>query len=225
MSLRLAVWDVDGTLVDSRSSILRALQEAAVAIGLVPPTYEEARHIVGLSLIEAIQHMRPDLTPDMTHAYAHEYKQAFIRFHSDPNFADDLYPGADTTLQRLKAEGWLLGMATGKSRRGIDRNTEIYGWHHVFDTSFCADDGPSKPHPHMLQRNLDTLGVATHEAVMIGDTAHDIGMARAADVHAIGVSWGFHTVDELVKSGAHQIVHDFDELYAALAAFSSEVPA
>lgn len=222
IGIKLAVWDVDGTLVDSRSSILKALQEAAATVGLDIPTYEDVRQIVGLSLLEAVRHMRPDLTPDRAEAYAHEYKQAFLRFHEQPDFHEALYPGASETLQRLKAEGWLIGMATGKSRRGIVRNTDVYDWHGIFDTSFCADDGPSKPHPHMLECNMKALGVDRHRTVMIGDTSHDITMARQAGVHAIGVSWGFHTVDELRAAGADIIVHTFDELNAALDAFAPE---
>ncbi|MBW8734517.1 MAG: HAD-IA family hydrolase [Asticcacaulis sp.] len=219
MSLKLVVWDLDGTLVDSRASIFKALQEAAVEVGLAAPSYDEVRQIVGLSLLEAVRHMRPDLTPDHAQAYATAYKQVFIRMHAEPDFHEPLYPGAEETLRRLKAEGWLIGMATGKSRRGIERNTVVYGWGDVFDTSFCADDGPSKPHPHMLECNMTALGVAKNQTIMIGDTTHDIHMGREAGVHTIGVSWGFHTVDELEAAGADVIVHDFDQLNAALDAF------
>ncbi|WP_443750491.1 HAD-IA family hydrolase [Asticcacaulis solisilvae] len=222
MSLKLVVWDVDGTLVDSRASIFKALQEAAVTVGLDAPTYDEVRQIVGLSLLEAVRHMRPDLAPDRAEAYASAYKQAFIRMHGDPDFHEPLYPGAEETLRRLKRDGWLIGMATGKSRRGIERNTEVYGWGDVFDTSFCADDGPSKPHPHMLDCNMVALGVDAHQTVMIGDTTHDIHMGRAAKVRTIGVSWGFHTVEELQAAGADVIVHDFNQLNAALDAFVLE---
>lgn len=220
--MRLAVWDVDGTLVDSRASILKGLQEAAVILGLDEPTYEDVRQIVGLSLLEAIQSMRPDLAFDVAERYAYEYKQSFIRAHAQPDFHEPLYNGADACLRRLKAEGWLMGMATGKSRRGIERNTAVYDWHGIFDCSFCADDGPSKPHPHMLKRNLEHAGVGPHQAVMIGDTAHDVRMGLDAGVYTIGVSWGFHTVDELKAAGAHIIVHDFNELNAALDAFVPE---
>jgi len=221
-SLKLAVWDVDGTLVDSRASIFKGLQDAAVEVGLDAPTYEDVRQIVGLSLLEAVNRMRPDLSPELAAAYAAAYKQAFIRMHADPDFHEPLYPGAEETLRRLKREGWLMGMATGKSRRGIERNTLVYGWDGVFDTSFCADDGPSKPHPHMLECNMLALGVDKSQTVMIGDTAHDIHMGREARVHTIGVSWGFHTVGELQAAGADVIVHDFHQLNAALDAFVAE---
>ena len=223
MSLRLAVFDVDGTLIDSRSSIFRAAVEAAHAINIDPPTYDQVRAIVGVSLFDALAMMRPDLDSETIALYTHEFQQAFLRFHADPDFSEDLYLGAEETLRALKAEGWLLGMATGNSRRGVTRTVAKHGWGDLFDVTFCADDGPSKPHPHMLQRNLDALGVATHEAVMIGDASHDMKMARTACVRAVGVSWGFHTVEELQLAGAHDIVHDFTELKALLDDFNPQV--
>jgi phosphoglycolate phosphatase len=221
--MKLAVWDVDGTLVDSRASILRALQEGAVAVGLTPPDYDEARHIVGLSLLEAVQTLRPEISVEHAEAYAHQYKQSFIRFHAEEGFHEPLYEGAESCLRRLKAEGWRLGMATGKSRRGIERNEDFFGWQGLFDATFCGDDGPSKPHPFMIERNMEVVGARPHETIMIGDTGHDIGMARAAGVYAIGVSWGFHTVAELEAAGAHEIVHSYDDLNARLDAFGAQI--
>ena len=220
MSLKLAVWDVDGTLVDSRASIFRAAVEAAQAIGVSPPSYDQVRAIVGISLFEALAMMRPDLDNETIAAYTHEFKAAFLRFHDNSNFHEPLYLGATECLRALKADGWLIGMATGQSRRGVNRCLDAYGWRELFDVTFCADDGPSKPHPQMLHLNLDGLGVARHQAVMIGDTAHDMHMAREAKVQAIGVSWGFHTVEELQAAGAETIVHNFAELQAQLASLA-----
>ncbi len=213
---KMAVFDVDGTLIDSRSSIFRAAIEAATEIGVSLPTYEDVRAIVGLSLFDALARMRPDLDGPTIQAYTQAYKDAFVRFHADPGFFDALYPGASDLLAALKAEGWTLGMATGQSRRGVDRNLDVHGWHGVFDCTFCADDGPSKPHPHMLNRNMQATGFEPGHTVMIGDTAHDITMARQAGVRAIGVAWGFHTVDELVAAGADDIAMDFAELRSVL---------
>lgn len=217
--MRLAIWDVDGTLVDSRSSIFRAATEAAAEVGVSPPTYDDVRAIVGVSLGPALAMMRPDLDGKTLEAYEDAFKDAFLRFHSDPGFHESLYAGATDTLRRLKAEGWRLGMATGQSRRGVERNLDLHGWRDLFDLTFCADDGPSKPHPHMLHCNLKGLGAAAHQAVMIGDTGHDMKMARDADVLAVGVSWGFHTVEELQRAGAQHIVHDFTGLEQVLGDF------
>ncbi|MGZ3305810.1 MAG: HAD-IA family hydrolase [Asticcacaulis sp.] len=213
------MFDVDGTLIDSRSSIHRAAVEAADAIGVSRPSYDQVRAIVGLSLFEALAKMRPDLDEPAIHAYTDAYKAAFVRFHADPDFFDALYPGAADLLLQLKSEGWIIGMATGQSRRGVERNMDVHGWRDLFDVTFCADDGPSKPHPHMLNCNIAAAGVRPHQAVMIGDTAHDMHMAVQADVHAIGVSWGFHTVEELRHAGAHLIVDDFAALSQHLMAF------
>ncbi len=213
---KLAVFDVDGTLIDSRSSIFKAAVEAANEIGVSAPTYDDVRQIVGISLFEALATMRPDLDRATIGAYTEAYKNAFIRFHADPDFHDALYPGAAELLAALKAEGWTLGMATGQSRRGVNRNLDVHNWRDVFDCTFCADDGPSKPHPHMLNLNMTTTGFTAEHTVMIGDTAHDIIMARQAGVHAIGVTWGFHTADELFESGADEIVSDFSELQEVL---------
>ena len=213
---KLAVFDVDGTLVDSRASILNAMIEGANEIGVSPPTYEDVRAIVGLSLVEAVAQMRPDLDEATVQAYAEAYKRAFIRFHEDPDFVEPLYKGAADLLAELKAEGWAIGMATGKSRRGVDRNIEVHNWRDVFDCAFCADDGPSKPHPHMLNLNMEATGFTPEHTVMIGDSAHDITMARRAGVHAIGVTWGFNTAEELFASGADEIVDDFNELREVL---------
>jgi len=217
--MKLAIWDVDGTLIDSRASIHRAAVEAAEAIGVTPPTYDQVRAIVGVSLFEALAMMRPDLDHETIAAYTRAYQDAFLRFHADPDFHDSLYAGADDCLRELKRDGWLIGMATGQSRRGVNRCLNAYGWGDIFDVTFCADDGPSKPHPHMIHRNLEHLGAVAHHAVMIGDTSHDMKMARAAGVLAVGVSWGFHTVAELEAAGAQHIVHNFAELRLVLNAF------
>ena len=213
---KLVVFDVDGTLIDSRSSIFRAAVEAANEIGVSAPTYEDVRAIVGLSLFEALAMMRPDLDHATIGAYTEAYKNAFIRFHADPTFHNGLYPGAADLLAHLKAEGWTLGMATGQSRRGVNRNLDVHAWHEIFDCTFCADDGPSKPHPHMLNRNMETTCFPPEHTVMVGDTAHDITMAGQAGVYAIGVTWGFHTADELFKAGADEIVSNFNELHEVL---------
>lgn len=223
MSRKLAVFDVDGTLIDSRASIFRAAVEAAQRINITPPAYDEVRGIVGMSLFEGLQFMRPDLDPETVAAYAREFQTVFSEFHAEPDFHEALYAGAQETLIRLRNENWLIGMATGNSRRGVTRILEVYGWSEVFDVTFCADDGPSKPDPHMLRCNMQALGVEVRETLMIGDATHDIRMARSAGVHALGVAWGFHTPVELEAAGAHEIVDDYAALNRALDRFSSQV--
>ena len=219
-ALKLAVFDVDGTLVDSRSSIFQASTEAAAAVGITAPSYDQVRSIVGLSLFKAIVAMLPEHDDATHHAFMREFQAVFSRRADAADAHEVLYDGADALLRQLKGEGWLIGMATGQSRRGVNRCLNGYDWHEVFDGTFCADDGPSKPHPHMLEANLKALGVDRHQAVMIGDTGHDMRMAREAGIRAIGVSWGFHTIEELELGGSHEIVHSFDELRRSLSVFT-----
>ena len=218
---RLAVFDVDGTLVDSRRSIAEAMDQAFAAVGLAPPGYDETRRIVGLSLVPAIKVLAPDLEEARYPALAEAYRQAFVANRAE-GLHEPLYQGARELVMALKEAGWLLGVATGKVRRGVDHFLDTHGFADVFDCAYCADDGPGKPHPHMLQLNLKAVAVPAAQAVMIGDTSFDMIMAREAGCVAQGVSWGFHTVDEIEGGGAHHVAHDFAALRERLAAFAGE---
>jgi phosphoglycolate phosphatase len=216
MSRHLAVFDVDGTLVDSRRSIGEAMAGAFSALGLEPPTYEDTRRIVGLSLVPAIQTLAPHLPPERYEDLAEAYRQAFIANRAK-GLEEPLYEGAAALVAQLRASGWALGIATGKSRHGVDRFLDTHGLRAQFDVAYCADDGPGKPDPHMLRLNMSALGASADLTIMIGDTSFDMAMARAAGAYAQGVSWGFHTVAEIADGGAHHIAHDMAELHAALA--------
>jgi phosphoglycolate phosphatase len=216
---RLAVFDVDGTLVDSRRSIADAMDQAFSAVGLPPPGYGETRKIVGLSLVPAIKVLAPDLAEARYPALAEAYRQAFSA-NREKGLTEPLYDGARALVMELKEAGWWLGVATGKVRRGVDHFLEAHAFKDVFDCTFCADDGPGKPHPHMLQLNLKAVAVPAAQAVMIGDTSFDMIMAREAETLAQGVSWGFHTVAEVEAGGAHHVAEDFAALRQRLAAFA-----
>jgi phosphoglycolate phosphatase len=221
MSLRpLAVFDVDGTLVDSRATIHRAAVESARGIGMPEPSYDAVRQIVGLSLAQALRELAPELD-DANHArFVAGFQGAFQRFHAEPGFKEPLYDGAERTLRRLKREGWIIAMATGNSRRGVERILNLHGWGEVFDTTWCADDGPGKPHPNMITKALEATAAEPRQAIMIGDTSHDMRMAVNAGVYPQGVSWGFHTTEEVAAAGARRVAHSFDELDGALDAFA-----
>jgi phosphoglycolate phosphatase len=223
MSLKLAVFDVDGTLVDSRALIQRAAVEAARDVGLPEPGYDEVRQIVGLSLHEALRVLAPQLTDAELAEFVARFQQSFHRMHARPGFVEPLYDGAAATLRRLKADGWLIAMATGKPRRGVERVMEMHGWADVFDTTWCADDGPGKPHPSMLLEAMKAVGCAPWQTVMIGDTSHDMLMALAARTRAQGVAWGFHTAEEVQAAGAHHVAGGFDELDAELDRFAATI--
>ena len=218
--MKLAVFDVDGTLVDSREVILRAAQDAAAEIGLPIPEYDAVRRIVGLSLAEALSMLAPDLTPAELADFVAAYQNAFLRMHATPGFHEPLYAGAEDTLKRLKREGWTVAMATGKSRRGVNRWLAREGWADIFTSTHCADDGPGKPHPSMVLEAMKAAGIGPERTVMIGDTSHDMLMAIAAKVRPQGVGWGFHTAEEVLASGAAHVAVDYPDLDAQLDKFA-----
>ncbi len=222
MSLRLAIWDVDGTLVDSRAVITEAMARAFRACGLAPPDYERTRTIVGLGLEEACRRLAPpDLLAGDLARLVEAYRVAFVSRRGEPDFEEQLYPGALDTLVRLAEDGWLIAMATGKSRRGIDALFETHPLADLFDSIHCADDGPGKPHPAMVQAAMERLGAAPQDSLIVGDAVFDMQMGRAAGVHPIGVSWGFGRADELTAAGALEICHDFETLNTALDRFGA----
>jgi phosphoglycolate phosphatase len=218
--LKLAVFDVDGTLVDSRQVIAEAMNRAFKRAGLGEIGYDRTRTIVGLELTEAVLRLAPvDYPAERIPQLATFYKQAFVEMRSEKGFSEPLYDGARETVERLADSGWLLGVATGKARRGLDIVFEHHGLHKFFQTLQTVDGGPGKPHPRMVLDAMTETGVDAQDTVMIGDTSFDMAMGRAADVTSLGVSWGFHTVDEIQEGGAHAIHHDFAALDRALEAF------
>jgi phosphoglycolate phosphatase len=218
---KLVVWDVDGTLVDSRQTIFDSMQSAFAAAGLPPLTYEAARQVVGLGLMEGVGVLLPEAEPEVRERVANGYKTAFGAKVSQPGYVEPLYHGAAETLDRLRAGDWKIAMATGKSRRGVETIIRMHGWADLFDSTHCADDGPGKPHPAMVLEAMKALGVGPERTIMVGDTAHDMRMAKAAGVYAQGVSWGFHTAEEVREGGADHIAHDFAELDRQLDAFAA----
>jgi len=219
MTLKLAIWDMDGTIVDSRDVIQTAMERTFETLGLSPPAYDATRKVVGLGLEEAVQLLAPDF--DDIPTLVETYKQAFLARRSDPGFKEPLYAGARETLHRLAEEGWLIAMATGKSHRGIRAIFEMHPLEQYFDTIWCADDGPGKPHPFMCDEAMKAVGAEPHQTLIIGDAVHDIRMGLNAGIHTLGVSWGFGTREELAASGAHEIHHDYASLNAALNAFAA----
>jgi phosphoglycolate phosphatase len=211
LKLKLVLFDVDGTLVDSQNIIVAAQRMAFSAHGLEPPSRELSLSIVGLSLIEAFTVLVG--RKGAVEGLAEAYRDAFATLRQDPANAEPLFPGAGECLDCLSGrEDVLLGIATGKSRRGVAHLLERHGWHDVFATVQTADDAPSKPHPAMILQAMEELGAAPEDTVMIGDSSYDMAMARAAGVLPVGVSWGFQPVAALTKAGAGRIVHSYAEL-------------
>lgn len=218
----LAIFDVDGTLVDSRAVIHRCCRDALVAVGRPDPSYDHVRQVVGLGLAEALTILAPGAAGSELDRLVQAYKDAFGDLHATPGFIEPLYEGAAACLDRLRSQGWRLAVATGKTRRGLETIVAMHGWADQFHSTHCDDDGPGKPHPAMILAAMKALGAAPSETVMIGDTSHDMKMALAAGVYAQGVAWGFHTPDEVALSGARHVAHSFAELDAALDRFAAK---
>jgi phosphoglycolate phosphatase len=219
--VKLILFDVDGTLVDSQNIIAASVNGAFQAYGMEPPTRERALSIVGLSLVEAFTVLAGPKAP--VEGMAQAYKDSYTLLHLDLVNEAPLFPGAGECIERLKGRNdVLLGLATGKSRKGVVRLIAQHGWEGVFSTTQTADDAPSKPHPAMILQAMEELGVAPGDTLMIGDSSYDMGMARAAGVLPIGVSWGFQPVVALNEAGASRIVDSYAELEPLLQAFLSE---
>jgi phosphoglycolate phosphatase len=216
--LKLVLFDVDGTLVDSQNIIIAAQQMAFAAHGLEPPSRERSLSIVGLSLTEAFTVLVGPKGPIVGLVGA--YKDAFLTLRQDPANAEPLFPGVERCLEWLDGrEDVLLGIATGKSRRGVAHLLDRHGWHDIFSVIQTADDAPSKPHPGMILQAMRETGVGPHGTAMVGDSSFDMAMARAAGVLPVGVSWGFQPVAALTEAGAGPIVHSYAELEAVLQEF------
>jgi phosphoglycolate phosphatase len=212
--VKLILFDVDGTLVDSQHLILAALGMAFSANGLAMPSRARALSIVGLSLSEAFMVLAGVDGP--VESLAQAYREAFSRLRSDPTNEEPLYPGAAACVAGLFDRGVALGIATGNSRRGVRHLLDRLSWHHMFATIQTADDAPSKPHPAMIEQAMAAIGISPADTVMVGDSCYDMAMARSAGALPIGVAWGFQSVEALREAGADRIVHSYPELRAVL---------
>ena len=199
---RLAIFDCDGTLVDSGASIYRALKAAFGAHGLDCPPPDVSRKVIGLSLVEAMATLAPGADHE---ALSRTYKEAFFAMRQGGHVEEPLFDGIVPLLDALAADGWLLAVATGKSDRGLRHCLESHGIHARFVSLQTADRHPSKPHPAMALAAIAEAGAAAENSVVIGDTSFDIGMALAAGAGAIGAGWGYHEAEELAAAGAHGI--------------------
>lgn len=203
--IRLAIFDCDGTLVNSGADICAAMDRSFAGEGLAPPPHAATRAIVGLSLPEAFAALAPELDAPLRARLADGYKAAFHGLRTEGAIGEPLYDGIAAVLETLSARGWLLGIATGKSDRGLAMCLERHGLARHFATLQTADRHPSKPHPSMVELACAETGVPASRAAVIGDTSYDIAMARSAGCLAVGVAWGYHTPAELAAAGAHAV--------------------
>ena len=207
------IFDWDGTLCDSLARIALCLQMSAADVGLPEPSLAAAKNIVGLGLEEVMVALFPGVDSATTARLRTSYATHFIREDSTPSA---FFPGVREHLETLKDQGYTLSVATGKSRRGLDRVLDAVDMTGFFHSTRCADETASKPHPAMLFSLLEELSVAPEAALMIGDTSYDMAMARAAKVPRLAVSYGAHSRDHLLEYKPLACIDDFADIFSVL---------
>ncbi len=204
----LLVFDWDGTLMDSAAAITHSLRTACADLELLVPTEVQARYVIGLGLTDALKYLLPDFPVAGYPALLERYRYHFQRQNGETT----LFNGAPEMLLALRQQGFMLAVATGKSRRGLDRALEETGLNKVFHATRCGDEGYTKPHPGMLLWLLDELNISSACALMIGDTSHDMEMAVAAKIARVGVAYGAHPRENLLKYAPLACLDSFAEL-------------
>ncbi len=199
---KLAIFDCDGTLVDSGATIYRALKETFEHHSLDLPPPAQSRRVIGLSLAQAMAALVPDARESDHLELVETYKRCFIRARKEGRVEEPLFDGVLELLDDLEADGWLLAVATGKSDRGLRHCLESHGLHARFISLQTADRHPSKPAPQMALQAMADAGASPETTIVVGDTSFDIAMARAAGAAGIGAGWGYHERDELIAAGA-----------------------
>lgn len=215
MTNRLCVFDCDGTLVDSQHAIITSMAAAFAVHGLAHPGDAAVRQVVGLALLEAVAALLPQADADIWGQVARSYSEAFGDLRRSGGVQEPLFPGLENALAALEADDWLLGIATGKSSRGLKNTLAVHGLEGRFVTLQTADTAAGKPHPEMLLRAMADAGAAPERTVMVGDTSFDMLMARQAGAHGIGVIWGYHERAVIEAAGAHTLIETFAELPGA----------
>lgn len=192
MKYRLLVFDWDGTIIDSASTIAECIRDASRELGLEVPDHSRASHVIGLGLHDAMRIAVPGLPAQRYPEFVASYRKHFLARKD----AMQLFDGMRALLTQL-SQKHLLAIATGKSRAGLDRDLEFHGLKSLFSASRCADETNPKPHPAMLMELMEQLTVEPRASLMIGDTSHDLEMARAAEVDALAVAYGAHPEQSL----------------------------
>jgi phosphoglycolate phosphatase len=212
----LALFDCDGTLVDSQAAICLAMEKTFIEAGFEPPSRNATRQVVGLSLLEIMRTLLPGAEERLHLDLVERYRAAFLSLRGQGLVEEPLYDGIRELIINLNKGGWMLGVATGKSDRGLNRCLDHHTIRDYFVTLQTADRHPSKPHPSMAIQAMGDAGSDGSTTIVIGDTAYDIEMGNAAGCRTIGVAWGYHAADELRACGADLVVHTVEDLALAL---------
>lgn len=221
--LRLVLFDCDGTLADSEHAIIAAMRAAFAAHALPAPRDRAIRETIGLSVPHAIARLLPDSSDDQRATVSDAYRDMYFQHRAAAASAPEpLYDGITEVVQRLYGDGWQLGVATGKSQRGLLRLLDAHGLTDRFVTLQTADFHPSKPDPSMVYAALDQTLVAAENCIVVGDTSFDMAMARAAGARAVGVAWGYHSADALRAAGAEDIADTPQALLDIIARIAGE---
>lgn len=213
---RLAVFDCDGTLVDGQAAICEAMEAGFACADMAAPHRNDIRRVVGLSLPQALHRLAPEASEAQRARAVQGYKESFFAARTEGRLREPLFDGMAALLASLRADGWLLAVATGKSDRGLAACLATHGIADIFVSLQTADRHPSKPDPAMLEAALFEASAAPSQAVMVGDTVFDMAMARAAGVRAVGVAWGYHEAHELAAEGAAGVAATMAELEALI---------
>jgi phosphoglycolate phosphatase len=221
---RFIVFDVDGTLIDSQHTIVHCMSAAFAAEGLPAPAAAAIRATIGLKLDVAVASLMPVAERGRAMDLVEAYRTAFFALQDSSGYDEPLFPGTLEMLDGLTHPEVFLGIATGKNRRGLDRVLQRHGLAPRFHNFKTADDGPGKPHPHLLLTAMAEVCAEPAQTVMVGDTSYDIEMARAAGCLAVGVNWGNHDEARLLAAGAHCVIGHFSELDETLVRLSGEHP-
>ena len=209
-AIRMIVFDWDGTVVDSIHGIALAMQQTAADLSLTVPSDEDARHVIGLGMHAALGYALPDLLAERVPEFLARYRQRYLALGP----IDRPFDGIAGLLDELARRGYRLAVATGKSRIGLDRAFAATGYGPRFELSRCADEGRPKPDPWMLESIAGHTGLSPEAIAMIGDTSHDIAMAKAAGAFSVGVAWGAHPLAALERAAPGRLVHTVTELAA-----------
>lgn len=216
---RLIVFDCDGTLVDSQHMIVAAMATAWRSLDLPDPDPAAVRRVVGLTLEQAVTVLRPDADERLVARLAAAYRREAVAQRQREDYHEPLFPGIREALDAIDGPDVLLGIATGKNRRGLLHTLEQHGLADRFVTLQTADRAPSKPHPAMLHQAMDEAGVDPGSTVLVGDTSFDMEMARNARTASVGAGWGYHAPNELARAGAGRVIASPAELPTALATY------